>query len=206
MKAWADFHPYVLPDVPGCPEPMLDQALRETARDFCTRTKAWAEWMDPLTASSARALYEFEPDAGTEVVAALAATVGEDGYAVIGAQALPAAWQDGKQGCVKDKTLIHVSSKEFILYPAPSAGQRITLQLALRPTMAGTGVGDVIFDEFAEAIAAGAKAKLMARPRKEWTDLQSAAMYGMEFERRVTLAANKDWHQSAQQRVSKAAL
>lgn len=206
MKLWADFHPYVLPDVPGCPEPMLDQALRETARDFCTRTKAWAEWMDPFTASSARALYEFEPDAGTEVVAALAATVGKDEYTVLGSKDLPAAWQDGEQGKVKDKTLIHVNSKEFILYPAPSAGQRITLQLALRPTMAGTGVGDVIFEEFTEAIAAGAKSKLMAKPRKEWTDLQTAAICGLEFERRVSMAANKDWHQSAQRRVSKAGL
>lgn len=204
MKLWADFHPYVLPDVTGCPIPLLDQALRDTARDFCTRTKAWRQWMDPFTASGSSSVYEFEADQGTEVVAAVAVSVAGEDYSVLGSHALPASWQSGEQGRIKDKTMVHISSSEGVFYPMPMAGDSIVFQLALRPPMSGTGVGDVIFAEFTEAIAAGTKARLMAKPRKEWTDLQTAAMFGMQYERMVHLAANTAWHQSAERRTTKA--
>lgn len=204
MKLWADFHPYVLPDVFGCPEPLLDQALRETARDFCTRTKVWRQWMDPFAASGTSNVIEFDAEPGSEVVAVTALTVDGDDYSVLGSQDLPSGWQSEKHGNLKEKTMVHINSQEGFFYPTPLAGQIIIFQLALRPTMTGTGVGDVIFAEFTEVIASGTKARLMVKPRKEWTDLQTAAMFGMHYERMVHQAANTAWRQSAERRTTKA--
>jgi hypothetical protein len=203
MKLWADFHPYVLPDVFGCPEPMLDQALRETAREFCKRAKVWKKWSDSFLASGNQRLFEFDVLPGSEVVAAVRASVDGEDYSVLGSHALPAGWQDEANGGVKDCTLIHVNSKEFVLYPKPNAGESIVLELALRPTMTATGVGDVVFEEFTEAIAWGTKYRLWTKPNKPWTNPQSAAQAKVEFEGYVHSAANQAWRQSAEKRVTK---
>lgn len=203
MKLWADFHPYVLPDVPGCPEPLLDQALRETAREFCTRTKVWTEWRDPFSASGNQRVFEFDADAGSEVVAAVSASVNGEPYSVFGSHKLPAGWQDEANGCVKDHTLIHINSKEFVLYPKPNAGESIVIELALRPTMTATGVGDVVFEEFTESIAWGTKYRLWTKPGRPWTNPQSAVQAKVEYESGVHAAANQAWRQSAEKRVTK---
>ena len=34
MATWSDLHPDVLPYVPGCPDPVLDQEIRQAAVEF----------------------------------------------------------------------------------------------------------------------------------------------------------------------------
>ena len=206
MKLWSDFHPYVLPDVTGCPIPLLDQTLCETARDFCTRTKAWIEYGEALEVDGTQIVFQFDTWTGTEMVSVVSASVDGDDYSVLDRKRLPASWVTGEQGDIKDKTIVLVSAQEYVVFPKPNAGQLIRIDLALRPALGASTVGDVVFDEHLESISAGTKAKLMAKPRKEWTDLQFAAFFGAQFEARIHAAANTDWRQSAEHRVSKAGL
>ena len=35
---WSDLYQEILPHVPGCPEPLIDDALRRTVTKFCRDT------------------------------------------------------------------------------------------------------------------------------------------------------------------------
>jgi len=41
-KLWSDFYDLVVPDLPGCPFAMVDNALRESAIAFCEQSLAWS--------------------------------------------------------------------------------------------------------------------------------------------------------------------
>lgn len=41
MRDFEDFFPHVMPSAPGCPEPTAIHALRQSAIEFCYRTRLW---------------------------------------------------------------------------------------------------------------------------------------------------------------------
>lgn len=44
---WADFAPYVMPYVLGCPMPTLEAHVRDAAIEFLRETSAWVRTLDP---------------------------------------------------------------------------------------------------------------------------------------------------------------
>ena len=60
--------PYLMPDVPGCPENMALHALRAAAREFCGRTELWKKELVEIDVVADQQLYSLDPDvtAGVE--------------------------------------------------------------------------------------------------------------------------------------------
>jgi hypothetical protein len=189
VKAWAEFYPHVLPHVIGCPNPVVNQALRDAAREFCLDTKAWQETED-FEADGAINRYYFDVTGQTELVQVVRASVAGKDLDIYGRGKLPADWET-EPPC--ERSLYHLNEEEYLLFPLPSAGQAISVTLAVRPSIAGTGVGDVVFKKHAEAIASGAKYRLLKMPRQDWTDLDQAAICKREFDKGVSDAANRDF-------------
>lgn len=189
MKTWASFHPHVLPDVIGCPIPTVDHALREAAREFCLTTKAWQETED-VQADAGQTLFDFETPNGADLVKVIRASVAGKDLSIF--SALPADWATN----TPPAGLYHASTTEYMLFPLPSEGQTISVTLALRPSVTATGVGDLVFERHAADIAAGAKARLMRSPRKDWTDLNQSAIEQAMFDRAMHWAANVDFIQT----------
>lgn len=204
MKTWDAFHPLVMADVIGCPIPMVDQALRNAAREFCQRTKAWTEWADTFTAPGGTNRFNFVVPDGAELVSARRASVDGVYLDVLASDSLPGDWQQGYD-TGPEKSLVHIDTVEYLLYPRPSAGAVIAIEMALQPSITATSVGDVILAQHAEAIAWGAKYRLLSKPGKDWTDTATAAQARAEFERSVHHAANTAFRQKApdQHRVKK---
>ena len=50
--AIADFVKYVRTEVPGCPEPLIDDAVMRTCIDFCTRTELLSEIIELVTSAT----------------------------------------------------------------------------------------------------------------------------------------------------------
>lgn len=70
-----------------------------------------------------------------------------------------------------------------VLMPNNGAAGLSTLRLncALKPTRASTAFPSQIYERYIEAIAHGAKARIMAIPKKPYSDPQSAAYHGDKF-------------------------
>lgn len=189
MKPWADFYPLVLTDVIGCPYPVVDQALLESAREFCLKTKSWVE-TDEFQAEGDTNRFDFALPVLTELVEVRRASVDGQELKVFGTAKLPTDWQTKDP---EHDALFHETVDEYLIFPRPSAGQTIKVVSAVRPTLRGTGVGDDCYRFHAEGIAAGAKYRLFKKPRTDWRDLQLAEIALGEFNRAVSDAANRDF-------------
>jgi hypothetical protein len=80
--------------------------------------------------------------------------------------------------------------RSFTVWPVPDKVYRngLTMRVALKPTRSSESVEDVIFEEYAEVIAAGALTRLMSSAGKPYNNIQMAAVYKMAFERGINNA------------------
>lgn len=196
MKTWEALHPFARPDLPGCPVPLVDRALCDAAREFCTATLAWTEWADPFTADGTTNRFEFDLPTGAELVRATRVRVGsDDDYGVLSSRSLPPGWQNGETPHDPQDALVHIDMLQYLLYPLPPGGTEVVIEMALKPAISSSGVFDSVVDKYAEALASGAKARLMAQPKKAWTDLGTASMHRTLFERAMQLASSESFRQ-----------
>lgn len=188
MKAWQLFYPYVLPDVIGCPNPVVDHALVRAARDFFERTRAWTAWQDPVSTSVGTIDYEFELAPGVEIAKVLKATLNGADLSIIAENDLGSTWRTGATGL---SGLVTADRRNFSLLPARAAGLQIFTFCALKPSNDATGIDDIQFSQYVEEIANGAKARLLASPKKEYSDINAAMMFQDQFDKSCGSIARK---------------
>lgn len=68
MATWASFYPRIMVHVPGCSIPLLDQELRIAASTFFDMTRAWSDWLDPITTQAGIAEYDLDAPSGARIV------------------------------------------------------------------------------------------------------------------------------------------
>lgn len=197
MTAWASFYSRVLPYVPGCPAPQVDLALVDAAREFCKRTRAWVNQAAAQEGTGSQQAYNFVFPSESELVEVLRATVAGEDMAILSSREMPADWQEAspETDTLVDAIVVNNLNTAFRVYPPPASGDDIVIYQALQPTLAATGVGDIIYTEYAEAMASGAKYRLMAMPNKPWTNMDFAPFERAAFEDGIRMAANRVFRQ-----------
>jgi hypothetical protein len=73
--------------------------------------------------------------------------------------------------------------------PAPTAPTLVDLLIAVAPGPASEEVPDVLWLHHHEALEHGALARLLALPKKPWTDPATATWHGVQFQEAMTKAA-----------------
>lgn len=206
MSAWSAFYPWVLPHVRGCPNPMINRALCDAAREFCARSRAWQVKADPVVSDGTTRTLSFVFPTGGELVRVERATVAGEDWTVLNADAQPAdADEDSPEESLED-TLVVISKTQYQLWPLPSSGDEIVVHLALQPAVAAAEVGDVIYEQWGEGLAQGAIFRLKAMSKADWSDADGAALASSAFERAIHRAANWKFRQNRQLRTTPAPL
>jgi hypothetical protein len=54
---YSDLHEYMIPELPGCPPAVVNQALWRAGREFVDRSKVWEETLDAINLVAAQAEY-----------------------------------------------------------------------------------------------------------------------------------------------------
>lgn len=201
MASWEDFHPRVMPYVMGCPSPMVDQALTDAAREFCVTTKAWQETEEfPAVAGSDPVAFVKPADA--EVIQIMRAKVDGRPLRVLNSIQVP---RPEEEGGTSPRTIYRVSEDQYRILPALTAGQTVSITLALRPMQSAPGIGDTVFSKHVETISAGARAILQRMPRQPWMDMVQAGIDRVKFDKEMHWIANQPFMQTepSQHRVKK---
>lgn len=177
MASYDDFLPYVLTDVPGCPEIAAIQAIKTTVIDFCEKSLVVQADLDPVNLIANQADYDLEPPANSLVTKVIRLFYKNDELPPMGQDFIPSATFYNQSAIDGDATSdprawSQKSERTFSVYPAPriSEAGAITIRVALKPTRASTTCDDVLFEDYVEYIAAGAKARLMLQPNKAYTN------------------------------------
>lgn len=188
MATWADFYPFVRPSAAGCPAPLLDKELREAAREFLRRTRLWREWLEPVAARQAVRDYDIEVPQGTAVVRVERATVNAMPLELLSHNVIGMDYERrvAEQGGVTTRDRVAFT----LLRPLP-AGAAIALEASLMPGRRSSGVPDDVFEQHVEAIAAGARARLLVMP--EFLNVEGAAIASARFEEAVRVTAVQAW-------------
>ena len=76
----------------------------------------------------------------------------------------------------------------FTVWPAPAVACTMIYRYSLRPTETAATIPDMVYNLYAEAIAMGAKSKLLALPEKSWSNPKLAAQYTSEFRGQINRA------------------
>jgi hypothetical protein len=165
------FFPRLLPSVLGCSEPLAQQALLDSAIEFCSRSLAVTTTLDAVTLREGVASFEVEPPTDTTIAQVL--NLWFDGREIKSSPYSAATDVSAATGEPRyfygediDETF------NITLLPAPDRTVRsgVIVRVALRPTRSATTIHNILFERYAQAIVDGAQAILLAIPDQQFSD------------------------------------
>lgn len=175
---WTAFYDYILPDLNGVSQALVSHTLRNVVIEFCNETLIYVYDLPEIDVVAGTAEYAITSDvSGTEVVMAKAAWVNDVPLAFAPLEALNSKY-GGWTGDTSQQPLSFTqkTSTAIILYPEPDTAYTdgLKVQVALRPTLAATGLVDWLATKYIQQLSAGCKGKLMAQPGRPWTNMELA--------------------------------
>lgn len=162
-----------MPEVPGCPEAVALNAVRNACVEFCKSTDIWPAIL-PIASLANIPSYPLTPPVGADISNVLVVSYNDR---VID----PESETDLDQHLPGWRTATNESANKFTidraatpialrLSPIPTITGTITVNVSLKPTPNSTGVGDIIYRDWHEAIAMGALGRLMRMKQKPWSN------------------------------------
>lgn len=180
---YKDFLPEIMPEVIGCPVPVVVNAIRNTVIEFCKKSTWLRQDLDPISITATYHTYDLEPPTDTRV--ASLTWVGYAGEEITRKAESQLDYIDDKwpsrTGVPKYYFLPTMDEIRVVPTPESNYTDGLTLRAALCPTPASTECDSGIYNDWHEEIAAGAKMRLMAMRKKPWSDKAQSDYYGMQF-------------------------
>lgn len=184
MAALSAFTPYVAPEVAGCPEPLIEDAVRRAAIEFCERSRALREAVAVNTVA-------------TQDYVTLAPTGGDVAHLyklMYGDEELDKTTradydEDGDSGQPQEYYIEPPNTLR--LYPVPDAIYALVAHVAVKPDRDATTLDDVLYNNWRDEIAAGARAKLMLMSGQPWFKPNDAELANAVFQAAIDRAAHR---------------
>lgn len=187
MAALSALHPLVAPEVMGCPSVVIESAVLRAAIEFCEKSTAWREPLDPITLQDGVAEYALPIPADARLV------VIREREARLNGQILNPVTNPALLSTTATGVPSHYAQRghdSVILYPIPSSadGMTLTLFAVLAPKLSATTLPDILADRYYEAISEGAKGILKRMPNQPWSDAARAADHYRLFQTKTAEA------------------
>jgi hypothetical protein len=212
MTDFADLLSEVLPDVPGCSDPLAERAIRDAVIRLCEVSDILKESSEPVDVVVDQALYEIVVPDGYAYNQVLWVTV-DDGPPLTEASQdrLDLAWREdnvlralfssyhtlglrggaatGWRAFTQDRPEVYYVERgetfdQLRLVGTPSAliTDGLKYQISLKPLRTATAVRDFVVDDHYKLIAKGAIGALLSMNKQTWTDTTRGVALTHEFE------------------------
>lgn len=199
MATLSAFYPYVLPDVMGCPEMTADVAIRGALIEFCEKSHVLQRDLDPVTVVRGIVDYDLDPPANQLVARImrvwykdreLTATAPDN---INNAEVYNTLFTGADKERSEPRIYLQKDERTFTIYPIPqdTVANGLTIRAALKPTRAAEEVDDVLFEDYAETIAHGAKYRLLSMASKPWTNGPAASAALTMFNSGINVARQR---------------
>lgn len=171
----------VLRDVPGCPNSLIKEEVLSSAIEFCESSGIYTAKLTESVLKAAESLTITVP-ANTALVEINKIVVGE-----------VTTYEIDNDGATIDFDGKAATDYDMEVY------------VSLKPLRSATELPDILYNDWYQTIAAGAKAKLMVMPEKPWTNLKVAGLHGSLFENGASAATRKAFlrNLSTEKRISR---
>jgi hypothetical protein len=175
---YEEFLPRVLQYVPDASEFIAVDAIKQACIEFCERTYIWQYTVPAMDIINGQANYVIATPDETKTVGPIQAYFNTNLLIPKSPDELAdiyrmGAW-DQLEGAPQYVT--RIIKPEIVLVPIPYITQPgvLYLRVSLAPTRDSTEIDSEIYEQWAEAIAWGARARLCAQPRQDYTDKNAA--------------------------------
>lgn len=191
MNILDGFEPFVLPHAPACPDSMLLHHVRQAAIEFFSKTHAWRADLAAIVADGTATSFALVLPTGAVVSRLL-------GVSVTPAQQQPQAAEmyeaDEGQERIDEETgrllaFTDALRQSVTVWPLQANGTAIKVRAVLKPSLAADELPDGLVEQYAQQIARGALATLLAVDGKPWTKPALAGTYGLQFQQDINTAA-----------------
>lgn len=201
-KTWAKWFDEVLPDVPGCPQNVAQNAIKNAAIEFCDRSFVYIIDHPAISAAEDTGEYSWSPGSGLKVVRP--EHVWYDGKLLIPKTRDEVAAANPYWPTWEGTPLYFLQEKleKLIVVPRPTAAlaDAIVAKVAVRPSRDAASIDDAIWEKYLEEIASGAKARLFAMKHKPWSDGQLATFHKQAFDDAISRARLVAFHSHVRSR------
>lgn len=181
------FLPYMLIELPGCPQPLVKQALLSAASEFCRRTHAWSEVQEPIELQPGVRDYELDAPSGARVCVALDVMVNNRPLRPLRPM-LPE-----EESCPVWFNMA-IERGMLSLYPTPTQAETMRVRAAYEPTEDAQTLPDFLGHDYLGAMTGGTKAILMAIPGKTWSHPDLVPYHRQKFDDAVVEALADELH------------
>jgi len=161
---------------------MLERLVRESAREFFRKSRAWrVDFSGAITAGSNA--YSFTQPTGTLVHDIIYAKLqtSNTNLAYLRDAGKAYVTPDFESGSTDSKYVTLVDNDTFELLPTPTADDIVTMKIVLSITRTATEIDDAIVDEFEDAILDGALYRLYEMPQESWSDIKLSQYHLNKF-------------------------
>lgn len=197
-----DFLPYVLVDVPGCPDPLVKQALLQTLHEFCRESHCWDEVQDPVTMEAGVREYSLTSPSGGKCLTVRNVWLGSRELHAVTMQELQLYLPDWRGATSSDPLYYNVAIDRDSLSVYPTPDGTSTFGLVIRavyvPSMAATTVPNFFGGRHLDAIVSGTKARLMAVPLQTFSNPELAVIHRASFMNGIADAKAEMMHDRVQ--------
>lgn len=208
MATLAAFAKYVRPNVPGCPDLIIEDAIRSAAIEFCSRTKCIRERVDVDTVIGQIAydlgalLTNPVPPLPADVVVGEILFVERPSSRNLDPSSFDEFAKDEMQNKTGTPNRYYVDeSGDLILGPEPVAIETLTAVVKTIPGEAAAALNDNLYRNYVRDIARGAKAILMLMNKQPWTDVAQAGIEEGLFDEAICKANLNTARGSARKRL-----
>lgn len=184
--------PYLLPEVPGCPDTLAKQTIMRTCNDFCWETGVWNEIQDPIAVRDNVNEYDLETPSGAQIVTVKSIWMVNRELVPVTMERLQELIPNWQEATGSDPAYYNSATdySTVRIYPIPlgANGAMMTIRAIYTPDQFGTFIPNFLVDKFLDEILAGAKARLMIMPEKTWSNPQLAAVNQVMYSEGITRA------------------
>jgi hypothetical protein len=178
--------------VPGCPQPIIEQHIRDSAIEVCERTLAWRYEQPLIRLTPGVYEYPYNNPSQSEVHAFLTASVNGEKLDTVTLEQLHDQYPDwpsldpAKQA--SPRLICQLDPDNFVLAPLPDSTVNYDLKMivALKPLRSATAMDKSVFDEIENVIMHGALQHLLVMPNKAWSDRELAAYHAKQYISKTT--------------------
>lgn len=190
--------PQILPMVVGCPDTLIENTIRSAAIEFCEKTGAYQQELDPVTTVANIYEYDLEAPSQTTVHKIMWVTFEGKDIEPISTGLLEQRkpkWRDSDH-YGEPEYYVQQSSSTIWLVPVPNVNtvSSTVIRAQLKPTHTSTACDEQIMDEYRDTIVNGTLFRLLRMPGRDWTDMGGASVYGALFTDGVVVAERRARH------------
>lgn len=188
LAQWSTLYPDILVEVPGCPYPVIDNAIRRAAIELCTFAQMFVVDLDTFQTVADQAAYPLTYDTDTDIieVVELRSSAGPitertlDSFRAAGildttretvTSTYPSHYWKTNQNTVR-------------MYGIPDTDDiDIDGKVALAPKDDATGLESWVMSQYRDELVAGALARLLNMGTQPWSSKEEAKNRKDEFEK-----------------------